>query len=103
MAGAPVLPVAVIKIAGNQDKGDMLLDRQIDQVAKRRARRVAQELGWRVGISLNPAHWAVEVDVRGMQKAKFPHSLLQNPRLANASVASTSSGKFSRRALDALY
>ena len=67
-AGVVVLPVAVVDVAGDQDEGDLLVDRQPDQVLQRPPGRPADLRRRAPLVPVEPAQGAVEVDVGGVEE-----------------------------------
>ncbi|MET3605407.1 hypothetical protein ABIC99_003236 [Sphaerotilus sulfidivorans] len=66
--GAEIIPVAVIEIAGNQQRLDLALDRQIDQGDQRTPGGRAQRFDRRAFMSVQPAQRTVEMQIRRMKK-----------------------------------
>ena len=71
MAGPPVLPVAVIEVAGEQHEADLPFQRQVDEVAQRLPRGGADALGRRIRVKA--AHRTVEMQVGGVQELETCH------------------------------
>ena len=70
MPGAPVLPVPVEQVAGDDHEIQPLGEREIHRVAQREPRRRADALGRRLRIGLQPAQRAVQVQIGKMQEAE---------------------------------
>ena len=68
-----VAPVAIIKIPGNDDKGDLLVNRMTDKTVKCFASCRPDSLGSRPLVSREPYERAVDMNVRGMDKAERCH------------------------------
>ena len=73
-----VLPVAVVDVAGDEDEGDLLRDRQADQVLERPTGRPADLLDGAPLIPVEPPQGAVEVDVGGVEELE--HRIGARPR-----------------------
>jgi hypothetical protein len=81
LAGAPVLPLTVIEIAGGHDEGDVLRDGMVDQRDEGVARGGSDARGWRVGVGLEPAQRAVDVQVGAMEEAEGGHGWSERDRM----------------------
>src|SRR5580698_7245046 len=67
LAGPPILPVAIVKIAGDQDHRDLLVERKIHQLGKCRARSATNAVGGRIRVRLQPTQRAVKMQVGAME------------------------------------
>gem|GEM_PF-3780836 len=67
-AGVKVLPVAVVEIAGDQQKIDPLVDGQIHQALERAPGRATQPFQRRAVVAAQPPQRAVDVKVGGVDK-----------------------------------
>ena len=65
-----VLPVTVIEIAGYQNKGDLILNGQVDQIIKGSPRCPPDLLDRRIFMDLQASQGAVEVDVCCVDETK---------------------------------
>ena len=61
MAGAPILPIAVIEVAGEQDEVDLLGLGELDQVGQRLPGGAADAVGRRVRIQAAQRRVQVQV------------------------------------------
>ncbi len=73
LAGAPVLPLAVEQVAGDQHERHLFAQREIDQVGVGGARGGADAVGGRVGVRLQPTQRAVDVQVGGVDESEAGH------------------------------
>ena len=77
MPGAPVLPVPVEQVAGDDHEIQPLGEREIHRVAQCQPRRRADALGRRLRIGLQPAQRAVQVQIGKMQEAEAAHEAIR--------------------------
>ena len=72
-AGIVVLPIAVIEIAGDKEKGNRLVDGQVDECVKSPSRRPANLGNRRIVVRLKPPERAIEVNIGGVNE--FIHTI----------------------------
>ena len=77
-AGAVVLPVLIVEIAGDNDERHVLRDREINQGGKRPPRAVPHDLGRNLGPARQPCERAIEMDVGRVQEF-HGQSVYQDP------------------------
>ena len=71
LAGAPVLPVAVVEVAGEEDELDLPLEGEVDHVDDGVAGGAADALDR--GLGVQALQGAVEVQVGGVEEAEVRH------------------------------
>ena len=76
--GVVVGPVPIIDVARQEHKGDLLADRQLDQVLEGSATRGANPLHRRSLVTLKPVQPAVQMEIRGVKKLDHGH-LAEDP------------------------
>ena len=72
-AGAEILPVVVIEVAGDDDEGHVLADGEVDDVGEGAAGAVARDVLRHAVAPRQPGERAVEMDVGGVQEAERCH------------------------------
>ena len=69
--GAKIRPVAVVNISRDDDERHLFVQRQIHHPPQRPPGRAANDLHRRIGIGLQPAQRAIQMQVGGVQKFKI--------------------------------
>ncbi len=67
-AGVVVLPITVVKVAGEHDKVHLLIQRQVHQILEGPARRSPEMLDGGAFVLLEPFQRTIDVQIRSMDE-----------------------------------